>query len=269
MATVFNAFDYNLESNAVKRALLDSNCKKGKNGTEHICNKCTLLEMHNYVPGVWCKTNTKNIMHLFFTKNQYEFAEGMGKDALGNEILLCSTNKKEYICRDYHYKRIDKVTCSVCSATFSGNHTIFFKRKKYNTNDKMVETALLCSQSGFDCTCKQCDSKILQNVTWTMVSYVYKKSVSFKFYTDKYDFSSYITSHALALQHCFVADSAKYICCFCHRCLHSNEHKQPSIPYFAVARQKCKPGYKFLKSLQQKPKFCMHMLPLMDVQKKK
>ena len=93
---------------------------------------------------------------------------------------------------------------------------------------------------------------MLPNVAYTVCRRSFNKSVSFKFNTDKYDFSIYIISHALALQHHFVADSTEYICCSCHKCLYSNEHKQPSMPCFAVARQTCKPGYKFFKSMQEK-----------------
>ena len=105
------------------------------------------------------------------------------------------------------------------------------------------------------------DAKILPNITCTCCHSSFKKSVSFKFNTDKYDFSSYIISCALALKHHFVADSAEYIHWSCHKCLHSNEHKQPSMPHFAVVRQTCKPGYKFLKSLQEILEFvctCCH-----------
>ena len=65
---------------------------------------------------------------------------------------------------------------------------------------------------------------MLPNVACTYFQRSFKKSVSLKFNNDKYDFSSYIISCALALQHCFVADSAEYICHSCHKCLHSNEH---------------------------------------------
>ena len=114
-----------------------------------MCNKCcTLLKRYNYVSCVSCKTNTQKYCTFVFHKNQYEFAESMVKDALGNEILACSTNKKEYICRDCDYKLIDKVICTTCSAKFSRNHTIVFKRTKNNTYDKMIQNVLMCSQSG-------------------------------------------------------------------------------------------------------------------------
>ena len=93
LATTFSPFDYSLESGAVKRALLGSNHGKSKNGTEHIYNKCcTLLKRYNYVSFVSCKTNPQKYLTFLFHENQYEFAESMVKDALGNEILVCSTN---------------------------------------------------------------------------------------------------------------------------------------------------------------------------------
>ena len=69
VATIFYAFDYNLENNAVKRALLNGNCKKSKNGTKHICNKCcTLLKRYNYASCVSCKTNTQKDHTFVFHK---------------------------------------------------------------------------------------------------------------------------------------------------------------------------------------------------------
>ena len=56
-------------------------------------------------------------------------------------------------------------------------------------------------------------AKILANVTCTCF---HRSSVSIIFNIDICDFSSYIISHALALLHHFVADSAEYIC---HSCL--------------------------------------------------
>ena len=58
-----------------------------------------------------------------------------------------------------------------------------------------MQTALMCSQSGFDYICKKCDAKMLPNITCTCCHRSLKKSVNFKYNTD----SSYTVSHALAL----------------------------------------------------------------------
>ena len=48
------------------------------------------------------------------------------------------------------------------SAKFSRNHTTVIKRTKYNTNNKMMETALMCPQCGLDYTCKKFDGNMCQ-----------------------------------------------------------------------------------------------------------